>query len=154
VKVLPQQFAMDPQRVARFEREARAVAALSHPNILAIYDCGTEAGVSYAVVELLQGQTLRERLARSQVQWRQAAELGVAVADGLAAAHTRGVIHRDIKPDNLFLTQGGHVKILDFGLARVESPAHPDGHTASYQTTPTEAGTVLGTAWYMAPEQV
>jgi eukaryotic-like serine/threonine-protein kinase len=153
VKVLPPPFAHDPERRARFEREAKAVAALSHPNILAIHDCGTEHGVAYAVMELLEGETLRRRLAHGAVPWRKAVEIAAAIADGLAAAHARGIVHRDLKPDNLFLTSDGRVKILDFGLARL--PPAPDAQTAtaSYHSAPTDPGTVMGTAGYMAPEQ-
>src|SRR6516164_9056865 len=120
VKVLPEQFAKDPDRLARFEREAKVVAALSHPNILAIHDYGTGQDCSFAVMELLEGETLRERLAQATLPWRKAVEIGIAIADGLAAAHAKGIIHRDLKPENLFLTSDGRVKILDFGLARVE----------------------------------
>src|SRR5919204_1400367 len=123
VKVLPERFADDPGRRARFEREARAVAALSHPNILAIHDYGTHGAVTYAVMELLEGETLRNRLAKGVLSWREAVEVGAAIADGLAAAHAKGIIHRDLKPENLYLTSDGRVKILDFGLARVEEAA-------------------------------
>src|SRR5262245_27771106 len=153
IKVLPAPFAHDPGRRARFEREAKAVAALSHPNILAIHDCGTEQGVAFAVMELLEGETLRRRLARGAVPWRKAVEIGAAIADGLAAAHAKGIVHRDLKPDNLFLTSDGRVKILDFGLARVATPA-PQLATATYHSAQTDLGTVMGTAGYMAPEQV
>ena len=118
IKVLPEHLAKDPQALARFEREAKAVAALSHPNILALYDVGTEQGVSFAVTELLEGETLRSRLVRGPFPWRKSVEIGTAVADGLAAAHLKGIIHRDLKPENIFLTSDGRVKILDFGLAR------------------------------------
>src|SRR5438105_5248742 len=101
VKVLPEAFANDPDRRARFEREAQAVAALSHPNILAIHDCGTEGDVTYAVMELLEGETLRSRLAKGPLSWREAVEVGAAVAEGLAAAHAKGIVHRDLKPENL-----------------------------------------------------
>ena len=122
IKVLPERLAKDPQALARFEREAKAVAALSHSNILAIHDFGNDAGVSYAVTELLEGATLRSHLNhagdRGALPWRKAVEIGIAIADGLDSAHTKGIIHRDLKPENLFLTSGGGVKILDFGLAR------------------------------------
>ena len=105
VKVLPEHLAEDPHALKRFETEARAVAALSHPNILEIHDSGTDQGVTYAVMELLEGETLRARLGGSAIPWRKALEIAVAVAEGLAAAHTKGVIHRDLKPENIFLTE-------------------------------------------------
>jgi len=145
IKVLPEHLAGNPRALARFEREARAVAALSHPNILAIHDFGAQEGVVYAVTELLEGETLRARLERSPLGWRKAVEVGVALADGLAAAHAKDITHRDLKPENIFLTSDGRVKILDFGLARA-GPATPDDQT--------EPGTVLGTVGYMSPEQV
>src|SRR5207249_2508579 len=121
IKVLPQQFAQDHTALARFQREARAVASLSHPNILAIYDIGNDQGTVYAVMELLEGQTLGRRLKSTVLDWRTALGIATAVAEGLAAAHAKNIIHRDIKPDNIFLTSSGGVKILDFGLARVEA---------------------------------
>src|SRR6266702_478641 len=102
IKVLPERLANDPQALARFEREAKAVAALSHPNILAIHDFGNDQGVSYAVTELLEGETLRSCLGRTALAWRKAVEIGIAIADGLATAHSKGIIHRDLKPENLF----------------------------------------------------
>src|SRR6516225_294695 len=115
VKVLPEALASNTERQARFEREAKAVAALSHPNILAIHDYGTSRDITYAVMELLEGETLRSRLAKGPLPWREAVEVGAAIAEGLAAAHAKGIIHRDLKPENLFLTADGRVKILDFG---------------------------------------
>jgi len=157
IKVLPESFARDQGRLRRFEQEARAVAALNHPNILAVHDVGTYEGMPYIVSELLDGQTLRERLADGPVPPRKAVELLVQVADGLAAAHEKGVVHRDLKPENIFITRDARVKILDFGLAKlarteVGVPAGA-GATATVmrQTTP---GVVLGTAGYMSPEQV
>ena len=154
VKVLPERLAGDPNALSRFEREARAVAALSHPNILAIHDFGEERGVRYAVTELLEGQTLRERLVRERLSWRKAAEIGIAVADGLSAAHMRSIVHRDLKPENIFLTSSGQVKILDFGLARVDAAPSEQTTAAPTESVATEAGTVLGTLGYMSPEQV
>jgi serine/threonine protein kinase/Flp pilus assembly protein TadD len=154
IKVLPERLAQDPQAAARFQREARAVAALSHPNIRAIYDVGTEGGRAYAVMEYLEGHTLAGRIRQSPLGWQQALEIAQKVAEGLAAAHARGVVHRDVKPENIFLTPDGGVKVLDFGLARVESPEvlpPPTGTTVSLQTQP---GVILGTISYMAPEQV
>src|SRR5687767_13763567 len=117
VKVLSRALISDADAAARFLREARAVASLSHANILSIFDVGTEIGVIYAVMELLEGETLRDRLGRGTLPWREAAELAASIADGLAAAHAKGIIHRDLKPENLFLTHDGRLKILDFGLA-------------------------------------
>ena len=116
VKVLPEQLSSEPQSLARFEREARAVAALSHPNILAVFDFGTHDNVAFVVSELLTGETLRDRISRTALPWRKA-EMAQAIAEGLAAAHARGIVHRDLKPENVFLTEDGQVKILDFGLA-------------------------------------
>lgn len=151
IKVLPERTARNPEALARFEREAKAVAALSHPNILALYDVGVEQGVSFAVTELLEGETLRSRLA-SLLPWPKAVEIGAAVAAGLAAAHSKGIIHRDLKPENIFLTSDGRVKVLDFGLARMNSaPSPQDGSTLPTETI---EGTVMGTVGYMSPEQV
>jgi len=152
IKVLPEHLAQSPVALSRFERESKAVAALSHPNILALYDVGAEQGISFAVTELLEGETLRGRLEKGAVPWRKAVGIGVAVADGLAAAHSKGIIHRDLKPANIFLTSDGRVKILDFGLARVKPPVSPQDQSSL--PTETEAGTVMGTAGYMSPEQV
>ncbi len=156
IKVLPTQLADSPEALGRLEREAKAVAALSHPNILAIHDFGKIAGVTFAVMELLEGETLRERMAAGALPVRKAVDLGVQIARGLGAAHEKGIVHRDLKPENIFLTRDGRAKILDFGLAKaVAAPGVGSGRTL---TTPpasaTEAGTVLGTAGYMAPEQV
>ena len=154
VKVLPEPFANNPDRQSRFEREAKAVAALSHPNILSIHDYGTYEGVTYAVMELLEGETLRSRLKKGPLPWREAVEIGAAIADGLAAAHAKGIIHRDLKPENLFLTADGRVKILDFGLARIALVPTNQSETSPYVPAETEAGTVMGTVGYMSPEQV
>ena len=154
VKVLPERLASDRDAAARFEREAKAVAALSHPNILAIHDVGQTDGTAYAVTELLEGETLRERLeSGGALPFRKCVEYGVQIADGLAAAHERGIVHRDLKPENVFVTPEGRVKILDFGLAK-SAPAADDVLTNSPTMTATDPGTVLGTVGYMAPEQV
>jgi hypothetical protein len=154
VKVLPADRARDPDALARFEREAQAVAALSHPNILAIHDLGTERGVFFVVTELLEGETLRNRLASGALPWRKAAEIGAAIADGLAGAHLKGVIHRDLKPDNIFITEDGRVKILDFGLARLKPLLAQQDQTSAPTTPPqTEPGVLMGTVGYMSPEQ-
>ncbi len=152
VKVLPEHLARNRDALARFEREAKAIAALSHPNILAIHDFGSEEGLAYAVTELLEGETLRSRLEREALGWRRGVEIAEAIAGGLAAAHTKGVVHRDLKPENLFLTTDGRVKILDFGLARFEPPASAQGTAGA--ATVSEPGTVMGTIGYMSPEQI
>ncbi|MGH9649609.1 MAG: protein kinase domain-containing protein, partial [Terriglobales bacterium] len=150
VKVLPAAFAMDAERLARFQREARIIAALSHPNILAVYDVGADEGQHYLVSELVEGASLRARLAEDPPPARKAVEYAVQIAQGLAAAHEKGVIHRDLKPDNLLLSKDGRVKILDFGLALVG----PTAASGDDLTSPTAAGMVLGTVGYMSPEQV
>jgi TolB-like protein/Tfp pilus assembly protein PilF len=155
IKVLPQHLSAHPEALARFEREAKAVAALSHPNILAIHDFGHEGGVTYAVMELLEGETLRARLESSALNWREAAKITASVADGLAAAHARGIIHRDIKPENIFLTADGLVKILDFGIARIKKTVISNADTLISQgINDTKPGTLMGTIGYMSPEQV
>ncbi len=155
VKVLPERVSQDPDALARFEREVKILAALSHPNVLSIHDFGREGGVAFAVTELLEGETLRGRLARATVSSREAAEIAEGVAEGLAAAHSRGVVHRDLKPENIFLTSDGRVKILDFGLARRDPlVGSADGSRSPTLSVHTEPGTVMGTVGYMAPEQV
>ncbi len=154
VKVLQAHRAQDPNALARLEREAQAIAALSHPNILAIHDLGTDQGVFFVVTELLEGETLRNRLASSPLPWRKAVEIGAAIADGLAGAHLKGVIHRDLKPDNIFITRDGRVKILDFGLARLAPVMSQQDQTSAPTTPPqTEPGILMGTVGYMSPEQ-
>ena len=118
IKVLPEAIAADPDRMQRFEQEARSIAALNHPNIVAVYDVGVQDGTSYLVMELLEGETLRERLNGGALPVRKAVEIGTQIAYGLAAAHERGIVHRDLKPENIFLTKDGHIKLLDFGLAK------------------------------------
>jgi len=151
VKVLPAELSNDADALARFEQEARAVAALSHPNILSIHDYGREGSVSYVVTELLQGETLRDRLADSALPARKAVEYAQQIARGLAAAHDRGIVHRDLKPENVFLTRDGLVKILDFGLA---SPTSAPVDAAISKGVVTATGTVVGTPGYMSPEQI
>ncbi len=149
IKVLPASFAADPDRLRRFELEARATGMLNHPNILAVYDIGTHEGSPYLVTELLEGQTLRDTM---PVPRRKTLEYSRQIALGLSAAHAKGVTHRDLKPENIFVTTDGRVKILDFGLAKVAgSESTPDAATMSAATTP---GVALGTVGYMSPEQV
>ena len=154
VKVLPKEFSKDPDRLARFEREAKAVAALSHPNILSIYDFGKEGDTAYAVTELLEGETLRERLASGALPVRKAVEYATQIAKGLSAAHGKGIVHRDLKPENIFLTREGHLKILDFGLAGQAPLPDSAGTKSPTVTRHTEPGTLMGTVGYMSPEQV
>src|SRR5688572_31342771 len=164
IKVLPPDMVADPDRVKRFEQEARATAALSHPNILAVYDIGTVAvasrdgspaplAITYVASELLEGVTLREALAHPLTPTK-ACAWASHIALGLAAAHAKHIVHRDVKPDNVFITTDGRVKILDFGLARVSSPAAADGTTMlEAKGMGTHAGIVMGTVAYMSPEQ-
>src|SRR5262245_34401069 len=154
VKVLPERVAGNAAALARFEREAKAVAALSHPNILAIHEFGKQDGTAYAVTELLEGETLRQRLAQGALPQRKAVEYGVQVANGLAAAHAKGIVHRDLKPENVFVTRDGRVKVLDFGLATLEAGAEPDATSSPTVGRFTDPGAVVGTAGYMSPEQV
>lgn len=150
IKVLPPEFSADPDRLRRFEQEGRAAAALNHPHILAVFDIGTEDGTPYVVSELLEGQTLRGHLTGGPLPIRKALDLARQIADGLAAAHSRGIAHRDLKPENVFVTTDGHVKILDFGLAKWA--AAPDD-AARNDATATGAGVIVGTVGYMSPEQ-
>ena len=151
LKVIHGALARDAAAAARFEREALAVASLSHPNIVSLYDAGTHDGTPYAVMELLDGETLRARLAAGPLPPRKAIEYGLQIARAIAAAHSRGILHRDIKPDNIFITRDGHVKVLDFGLAHLtENSITSDGATRAASTP----GLVLGTVGYMAPEQL
>src|ERR1700735_4752798 len=151
IKVLPESFSKDPIRLARFEQEARAAAALNHPNILGVYQVGAWGGVPYLVSELLEGETLRERLNRGPLTLRKVIDYGVQIARGLEAAHRKGIIHRDLKPENLLLTKDGHAKILDFGLARM---AQPEGVEVNEAATFGDVGIQMGTVGYMSPEQV
>ena len=157
LKVLSESFARDPERLRRFEQEARAVAALNHPNILGLYDIGSQNGSPYLVSEFLEGQSLRDMLRFGPVPARKAGDYAVQIASGLAAAHEKGIVHRDLKPENLFITKDGRAKILDFGLAKLTqasapAPAGSEGLTVT--SSPTVAGVVMGTAGYMSPEQV
>jgi Tol biopolymer transport system component/tRNA A-37 threonylcarbamoyl transferase component Bud32 len=154
IKVLPQALSLDSDRLRRFEQEALATAALNHPNILAVFDIGTHEGAPYVVSELLEGETLRERLRGGSLAMRKALDYALQIAHGLAAAHEKGIIHRDLKPENLFITKDGRVKILDFGLAKLTQPEGGMHTSLPTMTQATEAGVVMGTAGYMSPEQV
>ena len=160
IKILPASFASDPERLRRFEQEARAVAALNHPNILAVHDMGTEDGAPFLVTELLEGETLRERVRGGALGVRKALDIAVQAARGVAAAHEKGIVHRDLKPANIFITSDGRVKILDFGLAKLIQPGPSDVSETQSPTRTSEplaqttAGVVLGTVGYMSPEQV
>ena len=154
IKVLPALYSRDPDRLRRFEQEARAASALNHPGILTIHDFGEHDGAPYVVAELLEGQTLRGRIEAGALPARKALDYAIQIARGLAAAHEKGIVHRDLKPENLFVTRDGRVKILDFGLAKLVEPGTPKTHAGDTRTLGTEPGTVLGTVGYMAPEQV
>ncbi|HVN77844.1 MAG TPA: protein kinase [Terriglobia bacterium] len=155
IKVLPERLSGDASALARFEREAKVLAALSHPNILTIFDVGSETGISFVVMELLPGETLHRRIMQRRPQWPQAVQMGIEIAEGLSVAHSKGIIHGDLKPENIFLTADDRVKILDFGLARW----HHDVNSAEaeFKTAaelPTVTGIVMGTIPYMSPEQL
>jgi len=151
IKVLPPAFAEDAERLKRFEQEARATGALNHPNIVAVHDVGTHEDSAYLVMELLEGETLRQKLGGRWLPLRPAIEIARAVAQGLAAAHEKGIVHRDLKPENVFLTKDGRVKILDFGLAKSQAPVlgafQDQVATQGLASSPrlTEAGVLLGT---------
>ena len=156
IKVLPEAFARDADRLQRFEHEARVLSTVNHPNILAIHDVGAQGDLHYLVSELLEGQTLREKMSAGPLSQRRVTEYAVEMARGLAAAHDKGIVHRDLKPDNVFITKDGRIKILDFGLAKQAiGEAGLSGQSATVAApTPTQPGTVMGTAGYMSPEQV
>jgi hypothetical protein len=160
LKVISDGAALDSERLQRFEQEARLAGSLNHPNLVVVYDVGSEGGAPFLVTELLEGESLRHRLSRSRLPLKTALELGVQLAEGLAAAHARGVIHRDVKPENVFLTSGGRAKLLDFGIAKLTAPRAIEGTRNLLDTTltpeglGTRPGAVLGTPGYMSPEQV
>jgi dipeptidyl aminopeptidase/acylaminoacyl peptidase len=155
IKVIVAALAGDRERLARFEQEARAAGALHHPGICTVLDVGSQDGSPFVVMELLEGETLRERLGRGPLPWRKAVEHASAIARALAAAHEKGIVHRDLKPENLFLTRDGRIKVLDFGLAKLVRPEGPalTGHD-TLSIALTESRSILGTAGYMSPEQV
>src|SRR5438876_8833131 len=156
VKVLPQALSADADRLRRFEQEARAAAALNHPNILAVYDVGSHGGAPYVVSELLRGATVRGLLSAGALPPRKAVDYATQIASGLAAAHEAGVVHRDLKPENLFVTHDGRVKILDFGLAKLAEPSALAGGQTLLATRKVDTlpGAIVGTVGYMSPEQV
>jgi len=154
VKVLPDTFGTDAERVLRFEQEARAVAALNHPNILSVFDIGEDDRTRYIVTELLEGETLRACLRGGPLPPRRVQEYARQIAAGLAAAHANGIVHRDLKPENIFISKDGRAKILDFGLAKQSAFAALSGAGATVAAVQTSPGVVLGTVAYMSPEQV
>ena len=154
IKVLPESLARDSDRLRRFEQEARTIAALNHPNILGIHDVGAHEGAPFLVSELLEGQTLREKLEAGPLPVRRAIEYALGISSGLAAAHEKGIVHRDLKPENVFLTRDGRVKVLDFGLAKFVTAAEVNDVAATLTSPATLPGTVMGTVGYMSPEQV
>ena len=155
IKILPPAFASDPDRLRRFEQEARAAGQLNHPNIVALYDIGTHEGAPFIVIELLEGESLREKLTGSPLPPRKVLGIAIQAASGLAAAHEKGIVHRDIKPENLFVTTDGHVKILDFGVAKLAPQRQAaEGPVAPTVVGGTDPGFVMGTVGYMSPEQV
>jgi Tol biopolymer transport system component len=155
IKVLPSALSEDPERLKRFEREARSASSLNHPNIVTIYEIGGEGGVSFIAMELVSGESLRELLFKGPLSVRRLLQIGAQIADGLAKAHGAGIVHRDLKPENLMVTEDGHVKILDFGLAKLTQPdaSGSEGTQAPTVSGATEEGVILGTAGYMSPEQ-
>src|SRR5438105_196943 len=155
IKVLPAAFSENSERLRRFEQEAQAAGALNHPNILSIYHIGTHQGAPYIVSELLEGETLRERMVSGALPQRKATDYALQIAQGLAAAHEKGIVHRDVKPDNIFITDDGRLKILDFGLAKLTSATDGTSQTeVPTRKVNTDPGTVMGTMGYMSPEQL
>jgi Tol biopolymer transport system component len=155
IKVLPAALSSDPERLKRFEREARSASSLNHPNIVTIYDIGSDGGVSYIAMELVRGEPLRAELAGGALPVRQVLLIGTQIAEGLAKAHAAGIVHRDLKPENVMVTEDGHVKILDFGLAKLTQPeGSGEGATlAPTMSVGTQEGVIVGTVGYMSPEQ-
>src|SRR5215813_12368663 len=154
VKVLPSSFSVDADRLHRFEQEACAAGALNHPNILSIFDVGKHDGSPYVVSELLEGETLRKRIAGMPINQRRAVDYALQIANGLAAAHEKGIVHRDLKPDNVFITNDSRVKILDFGLAKLTQMDGNQSQTdVPTRRVDTDPGVVMGTVGYISPEQ-
>src|ERR1700730_13952285 len=154
LKILPAAFSTEPDRLHRFQHEAKILSTLNHPNVLAIYDVGEQNGIRFLVSEFLEGQSLREVLAAGTLSRRKLIDFALDVAKGLAAAHEKGIVHRDLKPDNVFITRDDRVKVLDFGLAKqAPDPTSEDSATMT-GGVPTTPGTVMGTVGYMSPEQV
>src|SRR5262249_40084602 len=149
IKILPAAYSSDADRLRRFEQEARAAGRLNHPNVLTVYDVGINQGAPYIVTELLEGEELRTQLNQGAVPQRRALRYAQQIANGLAAAHAKNIVHRDLKPENIFITNDGRVKILDFGLAKLKSPAQAEGSDAHVAIT--KPGIVMGTVGYMAP---
>src|SRR5215472_11445634 len=154
IKVLPEALASDADRLRRFEQEARTIAALNHPNILGIHDIGAQGGAPFLVSELLEGQTLREKLVSGPLPVRRTIEYALGIAAGLVAAHEKGIVHRDLKPENVFVTRDGRIKVLDFGLAKLVTPEENHEATVTLMSPATLPGMVMGTVGYMSPEQV
>ena len=155
IKLLPAEVSSDADRLRRFEQEARATSALNHPNILTVYDIGTNNGSPYIVAELLEGEELRDRLDAGQIPLRKAIDYAQQIVSGLSAAHEKGIVHRDLKPENLFVTNDDRVKILDFGLAKLRGNSNDaQGSEDETRKVITNPGVVMGTVGYMSPEQV
>src|SRR5262245_762498 len=152
IKILPAEFSNKKDRLERFEQEARSASALNHPNIIAVYDVGSQNGISYIAMELVDGNTVRELLTDGRIALRRTVSIAAQFADGLAKAHAAGIIHRDLKPENLMITQDNFVKILDFGLAKTSDLPSIGGSVLS-TVAKTGEGTILGTVGYMSPEQ-